>query len=62
VLPYNDPQQLRDAFATSGHLLAAVILEPVVGNMGCVVPSRNSSLNSDASAIITALYSSSTKS
>lgn len=38
VLPYNDPQQLREAFATSGDLLAAVILEPVVGNMGCVVP------------------------
>lgn len=38
VLPYNDPQKLREAFAASGHLLAAVILEPVVGNMGCVVP------------------------
>ncbi len=39
VLPYNDCQSLKDAFAVRGGELAAVILEPVVGNMGCVVPS-----------------------
>ena len=39
VLPYNDCESLREAFRTNKDQLAAVILEPVVGNMGCVVPS-----------------------
>jgi glutamate-1-semialdehyde 2,1-aminomutase len=39
VLPYNDCESLKTAFEKNGHQLAAVILEPVVGNMGCVVPS-----------------------
>ncbi len=38
VLPYNDTEQLRQAFAMNGDRLAAVIIEPVVGNMGCVIP------------------------
>lgn len=38
VLRYNDPQQLADAFASHGDQIAGVILEPVVGNMGCVTP------------------------
>jgi len=38
TLPYNDPEALREAFATRGSEIAAVILEPVVGNMGCVPP------------------------
>lgn len=38
VLEYNDLQGLADAFATKGNQIAAVILEPVVGNMGTVVP------------------------
>ena len=38
VLEYNDCQQLEDAFQAQGSEIAAVILEPVVGNMGCVVP------------------------
>ena len=38
VLEYNDPQGLADAFASKGDEIAAVILEPVVGNMGTVVP------------------------
>lgn len=38
VLEYNDPQALTDAFNAQGDAIAAVILEPVVGNMGCVVP------------------------
>ena len=38
VLEYNDPQGLEEAFAARGAEIAAVILEPVVGNMGVVVP------------------------
>ena len=38
VLEYNDPQQLEEAFAARGKEIAAIILEPVVGNMGVVVP------------------------
>jgi glutamate-1-semialdehyde 2,1-aminomutase len=40
VLEYNEPQQLEDLFATRGEEIAAVLMEPVVGNMGLVVPSR----------------------
>ena len=39
VLAYNDPAGLEAAFAAHGPSIAAVIFEPVVGNMGCVVPS-----------------------
>lgn len=39
VLQYNDCEGLRNAFQQKGDQLAAVILEPVVGNMGCVIPS-----------------------
>ena len=38
VLEYNDSQQLVEAFAARGSEIAAVILEPVVGNMGVVIP------------------------
>jgi glutamate-1-semialdehyde 2,1-aminomutase len=38
TLPYNDPAALQGAFASRGGEIAAVILEPVVGNMGCVPP------------------------
>ena len=38
TLPYNDPAALEAAFAARGAEIAAVILEPVVGNMGCVPP------------------------
>lgn len=38
VLEYNDTQAVADAFADRGDEIAAVILEPVVGNMGTVVP------------------------
>ncbi len=40
ALPYNDPAALEQAFADLGDKIAAVIFEPVVGNMGCVVPSE----------------------
>jgi glutamate-1-semialdehyde 2,1-aminomutase len=40
IAPYNDPQAARDIFAEHGDEIAAVILEPVAGNMGTVVPER----------------------
>lgn len=40
VLEYNDSQQVADAFAREGGKIAAVILEPVVGNMGLVSPTQ----------------------
>ena len=36
VLPFNDTAALSAAFDQYGATIAAVILEPVVGNMGCV--------------------------
>ncbi|MCL4108858.1 UNVERIFIED_CONTAM: hypothetical protein GTU68_050482 [Idotea baltica] len=38
VLPYNDCDAVRAAFQEHKDQLAAIILEPVCGNMGCVVP------------------------
>jgi glutamate-1-semialdehyde 2,1-aminomutase len=38
VLQYNDIAGLADAFAQHGARIAGVIFEPVVGNMGVVVP------------------------
>ena len=38
TLPYNDIPALRALFAERGATIAAVILEPVVGNMGVVPP------------------------
>jgi glutamate-1-semialdehyde 2,1-aminomutase len=38
VLAYNDVAGLERAFAEHGLRVAGVILEPVVGNMGCVIP------------------------
>ncbi len=39
VLQYNDVAGLERAFGDRGREIAAVILEPIVGNMGVVVPS-----------------------
>lgn len=39
VLEYNDVAALNAAFAQHGQRIAGVILEPIVGNMGCVVAS-----------------------
>jgi glutamate-1-semialdehyde 2,1-aminomutase len=36
VLQYNDLPGIESAFATYGHQIASAIIEPVVGNMGCV--------------------------
>src|SRR5262249_45335203 len=38
VLRFNDTEGLAEAFAAHGDRIAGVILEPVVGNMGLVVP------------------------
>jgi len=40
ALPYNDICGLDEAFEKFKHQIACVIVEPVVGNMGCVPPSR----------------------
>ncbi len=36
--PFNDAEALARIFAEHGETIAAVIVEPVVGNMGCVAP------------------------
>ena len=38
TIPFNDAAALDEAFRAHRHQLAAVIVEPVVGNMGCVPP------------------------
>ena len=38
ALPYNDVAAVEAAFAARPNEIAAVILEPVAGNMGCVPP------------------------
>src|SRR5450631_1016063 len=40
ALPFNDICALDQAFEKFKHQIACVIVEPVVGNMGCVPPSR----------------------
>jgi len=38
VLPFNDLEAVEAAFKERGSEIAAIIVEPVVGNMGCVLP------------------------
>src|SRR5580704_12999334 len=38
ALPFNSPEAVEAAFREHGGRIAAVIVEPVVGNMGCVPP------------------------
>jgi len=40
ALPFNDIEALEAAFKKFRHQIAGVIVEPVVGNMGCVPPAR----------------------
>ncbi|MFC4556588.1 glutamate-1-semialdehyde 2,1-aminomutase [Virgibacillus kekensis] len=41
TVPYNDVESVRYAFETYGEDIAAVIVEPVSGNMGVVPPQEN---------------------
>ncbi len=38
VLPYNDIEAVKEVFAAKGEEIAAVIVEPIAGNMGLVEP------------------------
>jgi glutamate-1-semialdehyde 2,1-aminomutase len=38
VLPYNDKISVKELFAKQGEEIACVIVEPVAGNMNCVLP------------------------
>ncbi len=38
TLSFNDLDQVRDAFAAAGDQIACVIVEPVAGNMNCILP------------------------
>lgn len=38
TLPYNDSEAVRQLFKEKGETIAAIIVEPVAGNMGCVPP------------------------
>lgn len=38
TIPYNDIDAVKALFEKEGHSIAAVIVEPVAGNMGCVPP------------------------
>jgi glutamate-1-semialdehyde 2,1-aminomutase len=38
AIPFNDPERLNAVFREHGDQIASVIVEPVVGNMGCVAP------------------------
>src|SRR5258707_434548 len=40
VVPYNRPDLVEHAFRQHGPELAAVIMEPVYYNAGCIIPTR----------------------
>ena len=40
VIPFNDPDALTQVVQQHADMLAAVIVEPVAGNMGCVPPKK----------------------
>ena len=41
TLEFNNAQQVHDTFAACGDEIAAVIVEPIAGNMNCVPPSQD---------------------
>ena len=41
LLPYNDPEAIRNAFSKYQDQIAAVIVEPIAGNMGVVPPQKD---------------------
>ncbi len=38
VLPFNDPQSIKETFEKYSNEIACIIVEPVAGNMGCIPP------------------------
>ncbi len=40
TIAYNDTEALDNVFEKYGHELACVIIEPVAGNMGCILPAE----------------------
>jgi glutamate-1-semialdehyde 2,1-aminomutase len=40
TLPYNDAEAVRQCLDTQGEEVAAIIVEPVAGNMNCVLPAE----------------------
>jgi glutamate-1-semialdehyde 2,1-aminomutase len=38
TLPFNDLKKVEDLFKSAGNEIAALIIEPVAGNMGCTLP------------------------
>ncbi len=38
LIPYNDKESVKEVFSRSGEEIACVIIEPVAGNMGVVLP------------------------
>lgn len=41
TVPYNDTETLEQVFETHGDRIAAMIVEPVCGNMGCIPPDED---------------------
>ncbi|MBW8036179.1 MAG: glutamate-1-semialdehyde-2,1-aminomutase [Planctomycetes bacterium] len=41
VLPYNDLDAVKKVFAKEGNKIAAIIVEPVAGNMGTIIPPKS---------------------
>ena len=41
TLPFNDLKSVENAFKTCGEQIAAIIVEPVAGNMGLILPKEN---------------------
>jgi len=40
TLDYNDPESVKQTFATMGKEIACIIVEPVAGNMNCIPPTE----------------------
>ena len=38
TIEYNNPEKVKSLFSHSGNEIAAIIVEPVAGNMGCIPP------------------------
>ncbi|MBK8164013.1 MAG: glutamate-1-semialdehyde 2,1-aminomutase [Gammaproteobacteria bacterium] len=38
TVPYNDLEKTEEVFAQVGHQIACIIVEPVAGNMNCILP------------------------